>query len=216
MTVGEYDAYDGEATAGPTIRQATVALQVVLGILVAYNLGEGQFGLAVNAALMLGIALAPAAVARRTGRRLHPVLALLVATAGLLHAVGAMGPYESVLLYDQVAHATSSAIVAGLGYVAVTVIEREYDAVHVPPTMRFAFVLIFATAFGVLWEILEFWTDLLTSALIGETILTQYGLRDTILDVSFNAVGAVLVGLWGTEYFDAVRGPVARWLDGAR
>lgn len=216
MTVHEPTSHDGEVTAGPTIRQATVALQVVLAILVGYNLYGGQPGLAFNAALMLGLALTPAVLRSRTGRRLHPVLAFLIAASGLLHAVGAMGPYADVPLYDQIAHATSSSLVAGLGYVVAMVIDREYDAVEIPPALRFVFILIFAISFGVLWEIVEFATDFVTAALLGETILTQYGLEDTVLDMVFNTVGALLVAIWGTQYFDAVRTPVARQLDDMR
>lgn len=205
-------AFDGTGAA-PTFRQATLALQIVLVYLVGFNLYLGDLGYAVNAALMLGIAVIPDAVYSRYGHRVHPALGLLIAASALLHTVGAMGPYATVPLYDQVAHAVSSAIVAGFGYVLVMVVDRHVEGVDIPPKLRFVFILIFAISFGVVWEIVEFATDYVTALLIGDTVLTQYGLRDTILDMLFNTIGAVLVALWGTTIFDRVRGPVARQLE---
>jgi len=203
-----------DGTVGTALRWTTLAMQAALVGLAAYTLLRGQLGYTVNTLLMLSLALAPDLVRLRWGYRMNVVLALLIATAAFLHAVGSLGPYETVPMFDQVAHTVSAALVAGGGYVFAQVLDANSEQVHIPPRLRFVFVVIFATAFGVLWELLEFSTGLLSTVIGGEPLLSQYGLSDVVLDLLFDAIGAVFVGLWGTRFFDGVRRPLARRFDG--
>lgn len=187
------------------LRALTRTVQLVLAGLVAYAIVAGLWGQFVNAALMLAIALVPDALRYRYDLPHLPLVALLVATAPLLHAVGAMGPYRTVPVFDQVAHAVSATLVAGLGYAILGVIEVEFDAVAIPSSLRAVFVLIFGTSFGVAWEILEFATGLLSTVTGGEQLLAQYGPSDVVLDLLFNTVAALLVAVWGTAYFQRLR-----------
>lgn len=192
---------------------ATRTLQLVLAGIALVTVLMAEWGLLVNTLVMLGIAVVPDALRYRYDVRPLPVVGFLVAAAPFLHAVGAMGPYRSVPAFDQVAHSVSAVLVAGFGYVIVRLIESEYDDVTVPPNLRFAFVLIFATSFGVAWEVLEFGTGLLSTVTGGEQLLEQYGPRDVVLDLLFNTIGALVVALWGTSYFDTLSRTLASWLD---
>lgn len=201
-------------TVGGLFRWSTRGMQLALLGLALYMVSRSALGLAVNSGLMLGIAVVPGVVRQRWDYRLNPVLEVLIVTSAFLHAVGAVGPYETVPLFDQVAHAVSAALVAGLGYVFVQVLDGHYDEIRVPPKLRLVFVVIFVTAFGVLWEILEFSTGLLSTVVGGEPLLAQYGLSDVVLDLLFDVVGGLLVGLWGTRFFDGIRRPISRRFDG--
>jgi hypothetical protein len=44
-------------------------------------------------------------------------------------------------------------------------------------------------------------------------LLTQYGLEDTMLDLVFDTVGAVVVAVWGTAYLLDISGYIAQRLD---
>lgn len=211
--------FGGRSDAGATstaLRVATRLLQAVLLAIVAGTLAAGELGLAVNAAVMLAIALLPDAVRYRSGHHTNAVLAFLVALSPFMHAVGALGPYQNVPLFDSVAHAISAALVAGIGYVLVTVVDGQSDAIELPGDLRFAFVLIFAISFGVVWEITEFASGLLASVVGGEPLLAQYGVHDVAMDLLFNTIGATIVALWGTSYFDGVRGLVTRRVEDSR
>lgn len=190
-------------------------LQVaILGIAVA-AVAMGELGLAVSTLVMLAIALVPDGVRYRYDYRLNAVLAFLIALSPFMHAVGSLGPYHTVPFFDSVAHAISASLVAGAGYVFVRVVDQENEEIEIPGDLRFVFVLLFATSFGVVWEIAEFASGLLASVVGGEPILAQYGLDDVVLDLLFNTIGATIVAIWGTSYFDGVRGLVGRRVDGS-
>ena len=55
------------------------------------------------------------------------------------------------------------------------------------------FLLLFVMAFGVFWEVIEFALGEAARAVGNRALLTQYGLEDTMLDLVFDVVGAVLV-----------------------
>jgi len=199
------DVDDSPTLHDSVLRAATRTIQLSLLGLVVYTAVIGEMGLVVNTAIMFFVSLIPDIIHYWYDLRSLPVVAFLVALAPLLHVIGAMGLYRNVAVFDQFAHSVSAMVVAGFGYVIVRVIDMEYDRVEVPPKLRFVFVLIFATSFGVFWEILEFGTGLLSSITGGEPLLAQYGPNDVVLDLLFNTVGAVIVALWGTSYFTGLR-----------
>lgn len=205
--MGETEREASESTRlGVTaLRAATRTVQFVLLGIVLYTVIIGESGLLVNTGVMLLIALIPDALRYRFNVTPQPPIAFLVSVAPFLHAVGAMGPYQRIPAFDQFAHAISAMLVAGLGYVLVGVLDADYDSVEIPPKLQFVFVLIFATSFGVTWEIMEFGTGLLSTVIGGEPLLAQYGPSDVVLDLLFNSVGALVVALWGMTYFDGLR-----------
>jgi hypothetical protein len=72
----------------------------------------------------------------------------------------------------------------------------------------FVFILLLTVAFGVFWEVIEFAIAEAAAMLGGAPILTQYGLRDTMLDLVFDTVGAVVVATWGTAHLSDVVGAI--------
>lgn len=205
----------GAGTVSTALRAAMRLLQLAILVVAIGAVAIGEFGLAVSTAVMLAIALLPDVVRYRYGYRLNAVLAFLVALSPFMHAVGSLGPYHAVPFFDDVAHAISASLVAGAGYVLVQVVDDQSEGIEIPGDLRFAFELIFAISFGVVWEIAEFASGLLASVVGGEPILAQYGLDDVVMDLLFNTIGATVVALWGTSYFDGVRGLVARRVDGS-
>ena len=183
---------------------AVRAMQALLVAITAYGLVTLDLALAVNGFLPLLVSLVPAAVARRYGHSLGVGLELWVSVAAFLHAVGALGPYESVAGYDVVTHTLTATLVAGVAYAVVVALDESSSAVRFPPEFRFLFILVFVLAFGVLWEIGEFAAGGAARMLGGDEILTQYGMRDTALDLVFDGVGGLIVALWGTGHFRRV------------
>ncbi len=68
----------------------------------------------------------------------------------------------------------------------------------------FAFTIVFVLAMGVVWELLEFAVDQGALLLGMEPILAQHGIDDTIVDMVFNTLGAIIVATWGTVYLTEV------------
>jgi len=202
-------------------RQATWAMELLLVVIFALGLLTGNTGVIVNTGVGLLVAQLPALLERDYGIVLDPALTLWMTTAIFLHAVGVIGLpwseanfYVTIWWWDHLTHALSSSIVAAVGYTTVRALDRHSDDLYLPPRFMFVFILLFVLAFGVAWEVLEFTITLVAESFGSTTVLTQFGLGDTMLDLVFDTVGAVVVAIWGTAHLTDVIGMVEGWLDG--
>jgi hypothetical protein len=168
-------------------------LQAGLGAIGGFGVVTASLPLVVNAAVGLGVTVLPAVLRRDYRIALDPVLTLWVTLAAFLHAVGMMGPYDSVWWWDHLTHAFSAGFVAAVGYALTRTIDRHVDSITLPASFLFVYVFLFTVAAGVGWEVLEFLARTLASTLGMEAVLIQYSLEDTMLDLVFDMLGAVVV-----------------------
>ncbi|WP_089809014.1 hypothetical protein [Halogeometricum rufum] len=187
----------------------------IAGIL-GFGLATLNASIVINAAAALSITYLPAVLSRDWGIRLSPGLTLWVTTAVLLHAVGMVGLYDGLWWYDHLTHTLSAMLVAAVGYASARAVDKYSEAVYLPPRFMFVFILTFTLALGVVWEVLEFFARLAADYLGVEAILVQYGLADTITDLVFDTVGAVLVALFGTETLSGLVDSLHQRLEEAR
>ncbi|WP_254523272.1 hypothetical protein [Natrinema caseinilyticum] len=183
----------GEALGLSDFQERTIVrgLQLVLLALLGYGVVTFQFAVSGTTGLALGITLLPAWLRREYGYSMDAGLVLWITVAVVLHTIGSLGLYQWYQWYDEIAHTVSATVVAGLGYASFRAFELHSDEIDVPPSFRSAFVVVFVLATGVFWEVLEF--------ALGGTVVTVYGIDDIVTDFVFNAVGAVIVALWGTD-----------------
>ncbi len=192
-----------------------LALVGMLGV----GLVTRDTGVVVNAGIALLVAQLPPLLERDYGLVLDAGLTLWITTAVTLHAVGTLAVgewslYTSVPWFDHVTHALSASVVAAAGYTTARALDVHYSAVRLPSPFMFAFILVFTLAGGVFWEVLEFLLGRASAAYGGEAVLVQYGLRDTMLDLVFDSVGAVLVAVFGTAHLSGVADAVSDRLGG--
>jgi hypothetical protein len=184
-------------------------MQLALAGITLFALVTFRWGLVANAGVPLAVTFLPALLERDLGVPMNAGLVAWITLAVFLHAVGAVGPYEWFGWYDSVTHTLSATVVAGAGYASARAVDLHTDRLAVPSPFMGTFVVAFVLAFGVLWEIMEFGTGGLASVVGGEAVLAQYGVRDIALDLTFNAVGAVLVALLGASRLRGVAGDLA-------
>ncbi|WP_227375384.1 hypothetical protein [Haladaptatus halobius] len=177
-------------------RRLVRLLQAGLLALTAYGIYRGNVGVAVNGGVSLLVTFVPAFLRRDKGVSMSAGFVLWLTAAVFVHTVGILGPYRQYPWYDSVAHALSASIVAGTSYAFLRAVELHSERVELPRELRFLFVLVFALAFGVLWEVLEFTSGLLANAVGGKAVLIQFGMKDIILDLVFDFVGGVIVVAW--------------------
>jgi hypothetical protein len=163
--------------------------------------------------LALAITFLPALLRRDWDVHLDTGLTLWVTLAVLLHTVGMLGFYVTVPWWDNVTHTLSATIVAGVGYATARALDEHTDAIYLPPQFLFVYILLFTMALGVLWEVLEFGAHALTDLIGVEAVLIQYSLEDTLVDLVFDFVGAVLVALFGTQRLQSLVASLADRLD---
>lgn len=184
---------------------------VMVGILLA-GLYLGNPGIAVNAVVGLLVTLLPAVLERRYHFTMDVALVLWITVAMFLHALGTLplpgldflSPYKAVWWWDHMTHALSSSLVAGSAYAVTRALQEHTDYIYMGPKFTFAYLLVFVMAFGVFWELVEFYIAV-TAQLLGiPRILTQYGLDDTVLDLFYNTMGGLLVAIFGTAHLTGV------------
>jgi hypothetical protein len=173
--------------------QAAIAVLLVVGLLV------GNLGIVVNGVVALGVTFLPAVLERDYALPLNPTHTLWLTLAVFLHTVGMTGLYREVWWWDHVTHTLSATVVAAAGYAAVSALDEYSDAVRFTDRFLFVFIVLFTVGLGVLWEVLEFVARELADVVGADPVLVQYGLEDTVVDLVFDMVGAVLLALFGTN-----------------
>ncbi|WP_323674282.1 hypothetical protein [Halorubellus sp. PRR65] len=151
----------------------------------------------VNATGALAVSYLPGVIRRDLDVPLPPWTAAYVAVAVLLHGVGMVALYDDVWWWDHLTHVLSATVVGGVGYLAVTAFDEHDRRVHIPQPYLGAYVVAFALAAGVLWEVGEEAMRALAIAAGFDPVLVVYGLEDSVLDLVFDAAGGVVVALFG-------------------
>ena len=188
-------------------RRIAYGMELVLVGILFIGIERGSTGIIVNTGVGLLVTQLPPILRRDFDVPMDPALTLWITTAVFLHAVGTVGLpgseanfYRTVPWWDNVTHALSSSVVAAAGYATARSFDEHAEGVSLPPRFMFVFILLFVLAFGVLWEVIEFVLAEAAALLGTGAILTQYGLEDTMVDLIFDTVGAVIVAIWGTAH----------------
>jgi len=196
-------------------------LQAVMVAILGIGLYTGNAGIAVNAAVGLLVTQLPAVLERRYQITMNVGLVLWITLAMFLHALGTvplLGPdfatlYGSTWWWDHMTHALSSSLVVGSAYALTRALQEHTEYIHIGPKFTFAYLLVFVMAFGVFWELLEFYIAVGAELFGVPKVLTQYGLEDTVLDLVYNTIGGLLVAIFGTTYLTGVADQLRARLD---
>jgi hypothetical protein len=158
--------------------------------------------------------LAEFAIAVRSGADVafDPALSAWIAAAGFLHMLGMLGWYDSVWWWDHVTHTVSAALLAALVYASV--LPPAALGSEVTDGYAALFTVLFTLGAGVFWEFVELAARELSEYVDRPPVLEYYGLRDTVLDMAFNGVGAVAVVALDVRVFVSVTEQLPR-LSGA-
>ncbi|MDF9746875.1 hypothetical protein [Natrinema salsiterrestre] len=187
-----------------TQRRLTRLMQLVLVGLVAYGLVDGQPKAIVNGSVALLITFFPALLERNYDLPLDPWLGLWITAAVFLHTLGSAGLYGQIDWWDHLTHALSASLVAGVGYTVARAVDLHADDIHIPSRVAFVYIFVLVMAFGVIWELFEFALDIIAASTGVTMPLAQHGLDDTVRDLMYNSLGALLVGTFGQVYLTDV------------
>ncbi len=123
---------------------------------------------------------------------LSPELSLWVALAGLFHSYGMLGPYDDIGWWDHLTHTLSAALVAALLYAGL-VVAVDSTSVSIGTSLMWVAVVLLTLLAGVFWELIELLAREFARRFDIPPVLDHYGRRDTVLDLLFDVVGALLV-----------------------
>ena len=174
-------------------------MQFALGGLVAYGVVAGEPKAIINGGVTLLITFVPAVLERNYDLPLDPWLALWITAAVFLHTLGSAGLYSRIFFWDNITHAMSASLIAAAGYT----VARAVD-IHIPRRVAFVYIFVIVLSFGVVWELFEFGLDIAADATGLEMPLAQHGLDDTVRDMMFNSVGALIVAAFGQAHLAGI------------
>lgn len=201
-------------------RRVTWLMEIGLVGMLLVGVYRANTGIIVNTGLALVVTQLPPILERDYGIPMDAGLTLWITSAVFAHAFGTVGlpwtplsPYQSVWWYDHLTHGLSASVVAAVGYATARALDVHSDDVTLPPEFMTLFIFLFVLAFGVFWEVIEFSISEVSSLLGFGSVLTQYGLEDTMLDLIFDTVGGAVVALWGGARLSGVVGALAARLD---
>ena len=175
-------------------------MQILLIGVVAYGVVDGNPKAIVNGSIALAITSLPAVLERNFELPLDPWLGVWITTSVLFHTLGSAGLYGHLQWWDSLTHALSASLVGGVGYTAARAVDLHSDDIHVPRRFGFVYIVVVVLALGVVWELFEFGLDVAADTTGLTMPLAQYGLQDTIRDLQFNAVGAIVIGAFGQAH----------------
>ena len=166
---------------------------IAVNVLIALSLGE--YSQVFTGAIGLGLTLVPTVITRRLSITLPWQVNLLIAISLYLHIAGEIRGFYMLYYpyYDKVAHFVSGMTVSVLAFVAVLLLDR-FSRLNLSRWMIVGFIVIAAMATGAFWEIYEWVFD----TFLGTDL--QHGLDDTMLDMIFVLIGAVIVAIAGGHY----------------
>lgn len=185
-------------------RRLTRVMQVVLLGIVAYGIYAQQPKAIVNGGVAFLIAFLPALLERNYELPLDPWLGLWITLAVFLHTLGSAGLYGHISWWDHLTHGMSASLVAGVGYTTARAIDLHADDIHLPSRFAFAYIFVVVLSFGVIWELFEYGLDVLAGTTGVTMPLAQHGIDDTVRDLMFNSLGALIVGAFGQAHLTDV------------
>jgi hypothetical protein len=130
-----------------------------------------------------------------------PGLSLWIAIAGFLHMLGMLGWYDSVWWWDHLTHTVSAALLTALVYASLLVYSSHSPEVQLADTYTAVLTILFTLAIGVFWEFIELAARELGMYIDRPPVLKYYGLYDTVFDMIFNGVGAVVIVAFDIRVF---------------
>lgn len=140
-----------------------------------------------NAVIALVATYLPGIAETRFDVEIQPWQRMYTETAMLTHSIGMLGPYEDVWWWDHLTHTHSATLLGVLVHADAR--RRGRD-----PRPR---VLAVVVCGGLLWELLEYAIHAVADRLGFEPLLVTYGQTDTLLDLLFDLLGALLVLAFG-------------------
>lgn len=140
-------------------------------------------GTVVNAVVALAGTTLPGGVERTFDVEFRPWQRAYVHTALVSHVVGMLGMYDEVRWWDHLTHTLSASVLGGFVFAAAR--RRGHDP-GVP-------VIAAVVGLGTMWELVEYLVHTTADRLGLEPVLVFYSKADTVRDLVFNLLGAVLV-----------------------
>ena len=191
----------------PSVRnqkRLTRTMQAILAGILVYGVVAGAPKAISNGGIALLITFVPAALERNYEVPIDPWLGVWITSAVFFHTLGSAALYTRIEWWDHLTHSLSASLVAAVGYTTLRAVDLHSDRIRIPSRFAFVFIVVVVLAFGVVWELFEFALDIIATRTGVTMPLAQHGLDDTVLDLTYNSLGALLVAIFGQAHLSGV------------
>ncbi|MFO8024067.1 hypothetical protein [Thiohalophilus sp.] len=185
-------------------RRTVMVLLFLMAVELILTLYNGLWLSAILIMAIMLVVLSPAIIGRHfqiTVPAEFQLLAVLFVFASLF--LGEIRRYYDRLWWWDIAlHASSGLLLGLLGFLLIYILnENRRIELHLRPGFMALFAFLFAVTAGTLWEIFEFAMDYFVGTTMQKPMLgDDSGLTDTMLDLVVDAVGALLISIFGWWY----------------
>jgi hypothetical protein len=166
--------------------------------------GGGRWPALTLTLVVMATVLSPAAARRWAPVRL-PVpleMGLVAFLFGSLFLGEIWDFYNLFHWWDVALHGSSGVLFSLVGILLAYCLERQHGHTELAPRVAFLFAPMFAMSIGTVWEIFEFSLQYLSGLPIQVPQMSDWaGLSDTMWDMIVNAIGAILVAIYGWRRF---------------
>lgn len=195
-----------------------IILQTIMLAELVVLLVAGQWVNVLQVATIMALTLAPLAFHRRLPVRIPPEFQTLAITFvfASLFLGEVRSYYQLIWWWDVSLHATSGLLFGIVGFLLVYVLnENERIEISLRPRFVALFACVFAIAVGALWEVFEYGVDQTFGTNMQKPRLGDpSGLTDTMWDLSFDVIGALLISAFGWWYMVLdERSFIENWID---
>jgi len=177
----------------------TLFLQVMIILIIVDSAMARNYSYVFGGFIVLLLTLVPMLMDRQIHITIPWWLTFLIVLSLYLHIAGQYFDWYTSFYpyYDKIAHLISGTTVALIGFTLVLLLDQYTENNFNRPVIIFM-IIMFTMAFGGLWEIFEYTVD----TFLG--VEMQHGLDDTMLDMIFVLVGAIVVAALGNFYLRRV------------
>jgi hypothetical protein len=179
-------------------------LQTIMLVELVVLVRSDQWPTALQVAIIMALTLAPVTLGSKLPVKIpseFQILAITFVFASLF--LGEIQSYYQLLWWwDASLHASSGLMFGIVGFLLVYVLnENERIDINLRPRFLALFAFVFSMAVGALWEVFEFAMDQAFGLQMQKPRLGDpSGLTDTMWDLAFDAVGAVIISTFGWWY----------------
>ncbi|RCV64493.1 hypothetical protein C5S53_08445 [Methanophagales archaeon] len=167
-------------------------LKALMVLLILMAVVRGMGSMVFGGIIALILCMIPTLVNWKWKDTVPMAIEILVTLALLIHIGGEVtAAYFIMPHYDTVAHFTSSLLIACIAFVAIYALDRYWGGLSMDIYVMAFFVVIMSLAIGVIWEFMEWGTDLYTGS------WAQRGNQDTMSDLLVDALGGIVMAIIG-------------------
>lgn len=167
-------------------------LKILMLILLIISIFNAQLEWVFGCSLGVILSFIPTILKNNYQIHLPLILDILITLALFLHIGGILlKAYLIIPYYDTLTHFISSFIIAFLAFITIYILDEYWDGLTMDKYAIGFVVVVLTVAFGVIWEIAEWSSDMLIGT------YEQWGYDDTIKDLFVDMIAGITLAILG-------------------